>query len=81
MYLDDVESCISSIVSISSDENDTDSKSNRSYSSPNGEKDDEFDDSKIPNITKWTKNQVFDYLTEVLPQGIIDQIIKFVRYV
>jgi len=80
MYLDDVESCTSSIVSISSDENDTDSKSNRSYSSTDYGKDDEFHNNKIPNISYWTKEQVFDYLTEVLPKEIIDKIITYVRY-
>jgi len=80
MYLDDAESCTPSVASISSDENDTDSKSNRSYSSTDYEENDEFHNNKIPNISKWTKNQVFDYLTEILPQEIIDKIIKYVRY-
>ncbi|KAL5238876.1 hypothetical protein ACI65C_006286 [Semiaphis heraclei] len=76
----DDESCTFSIASISSDETDTDSKSNRSNSSTDYEKDDEFHNNKIPNISNWTKKQVFDYLTEVLPQEIIDEIITYVRY-
>jgi len=81
MYLDDIESRTSSIVSISSDEYDTDSKSNRSYScSSDYEKYDTYKNNDIPNITKWNKDQVFKYLADVLPKGIIDQIIKYVRY-
>lgn len=81
MYLDDVESRTSSIQSISSDEYDTDSKSNRSYScSSDCEIYDSEQNNSIPNITKWNKDQVFKYLADVLPKEIIDQIIKYVRY-
>lgn len=68
-----------SIVSLSSDKDDTDSKSNGSNSS-DYEQYDEIQNNEIPNISKWTKDEVFGYLKEVLPQNIIDQIIKYVRY-
>ncbi|XP_029345573.1 uncharacterized protein LOC100166730 [Acyrthosiphon pisum] len=75
---DDVKSHTSSVVSISSDEYDTDSKSNRSYScSSDYEKYDAYQNNNIPNITKWNKDQVFKYLADLLPQEIIDQIIKY----
>jgi len=81
MYLDDVESHNSSIVTISSDEYDTDSKSNRSDScSSDDEKNDAHQNNGIPNIIKWNKDQVIEYLTDLLPKEIIDQIIKYVRY-
>jgi len=68
-------------VSISSDEYDSDSKSNRSYSySSDNEKYDAYQNNSIPNIIKWNKDQVFEYLADHLPQEIIDQIIKYVRY-
>jgi len=68
-------------VSISSDEYDTDSKSYVSYScSSDYEKYDACQNNDIPNITKWTKEQVLEYLAEFLPQEIIDQIKKYVRY-
>ncbi|XP_022174070.1 histone-lysine N-methyltransferase 2A-like [Myzus persicae] len=73
---DDVESCSMSIVSLSSDKDDTDSKSNGSNSS-DYEQYDEILNNEIPNISKWTKDEVFGYLKEVLPQNIIDQIIKY----
>lgn len=75
---DDVESLISSIVCISSDEDDTDSKSYKSYSSSDYEEYNEIkNNDNIPNISKWTKDQVFEYLSEHLSQEIIDQIIIF----
>jgi len=77
MYLDDVKSHTSSIVSISSDNDDTDSDSNKSDSSSEYNKNDEF---KIPNISKWTKKQVLEYLSERLPKEIVQQITKYVRY-
>jgi len=81
IYLDDVVSINSSIVSISSDEYDTDSKSYRSYScSSDYEKYDVYQDNNTPNILKWTKDQVLEYLAEFLSQEIIDQIKKYVRY-
>lgn len=82
IYLDDVVSINSSIVSISSDESsDTDSKSYRSYSSSSDyESYDEYQNNDIPNILKWTKDQVLEYLAEFLSQEIIDQIKEYVRY-
>jgi len=77
MYLDDVKSHTSSSMSVSSKTNDTDSESDRSDSSSEYKKDDE---TQIPNISKWTKQQVCEYLIENLPKEIIDQIIKYVRY-
>lgn len=68
-------------MSISSDEYDTDSNSNISYScSSDYEKYNAYKNYNIPSIIKWNKDQVFEYLAEVLPQEIIDQIIKYVRY-
>ncbi|KAL4092007.1 hypothetical protein QTP88_026592 [Uroleucon formosanum] len=78
---DDIESYTSSIMSISSDEYDTDSNSNISYScSSDYEKYNAYKNYNIPSIIKWNKDQVFEYLAEVLPQEIIDQIIKYVLY-
>jgi len=77
MYLDDVKSRTSSIMSISSDTDDTDSESNISDNSSECYKSDE---SQIPNISRWTKKQVFEYLLEKLPKAIVHQIIKYVRY-
>jgi len=64
-------------MSISSDEDDTDSESSISDSSSGYNKNDEF---KIPNISKWNKQQVIEYLSEKLPKEIVHQITKFVRY-
>jgi len=77
MYLDDVKSRTSGIMSISSDTDDTDSESNISDNSSEYYK---YDESQIPNISRWTKKQVFEYLLEKLPKVIVHQIIKYVRY-
>ncbi|XP_008186333.1 uncharacterized protein LOC100568619 [Acyrthosiphon pisum] len=71
---DDVKSRTSSIMSISSDKDDTDSETNISDSSSEYSKNDE---SLIPNISKWTKLEVIKYLLEKLPKEIVHQINKY----
>ncbi|XP_060857446.1 histone-lysine N-methyltransferase 2A-like [Metopolophium dirhodum] len=71
---DNVKSCPSSIVSISSDSDDTGSESNTSDNSSEYYK---YDKPQIPNISKWTKKQVFEYLSEKLPKETAHQIIKY----
>ncbi|XP_025208031.1 uncharacterized protein LOC112603595 [Melanaphis sacchari] len=66
----------SSIMSLSSDEDDTCSRSNKSYSSSDYEQYDDFHDNDIPNVLKWNKDQLFEYLSEHLPKEIIDQLIN-----
>lgn len=39
-----------------------------------------YPSNNIPNITKWTKAQVLEYLSERLPREITDQIAKHVIY-
>jgi len=76
MYLDDVESCSLSIMCISSDEDDIQKVIDLivHQTMKNMMK------IKIIKSQIYQNSQVFDYFTEVLPQEIIDQIIKYVRY-
>lgn len=39
-----------------------------------------YPSNNIPNIIKWTKAQVLEYLSERLPREITDQIAKHVIY-
>ncbi|XP_026823358.1 uncharacterized protein LOC113561247 [Rhopalosiphum maidis] len=77
---DDVESNISrpsSVMSISSDEDDTGSRSSSSDSSTDYDKYEDFHNTEIPNVSKWNKEQIFEYLSERLPQEIVDHLIHF----
>jgi len=74
MYLDDVNSSTAaSIMSITSDEDDTESESNSLSEYV-------YQKTIIPNISKWTKQQVLEYLIKKLPKEIIQQINKYVSY-
>lgn len=80
MGVDDVESHASSVMTLSSDEDDTFSRSIRSSSSSDNEQYDDIHTNDIPNVLKWNKDQVMDYFKEHLPQEIIDHLVNFVRY-
>ncbi|CAH1725105.1 uncharacterized protein LOC114131588 isoform X1 [Aphis gossypii] len=75
--VDDVESHASSVMTLSSDEDDTFSRSIRSSSSSDNEQYDDIHTNDIPNVLKWNKDQVMDYFKEHLPQEIIDHLVNF----
>lgn len=82
MCLDDIESNISrpsSVMSISSDENDTGSKSSSSDSSTDYDQYEDYHNTEIPNVSKWSKEELIEYLSKRLPQEIVDHLSHFVR--
>lgn len=81
MYLVTINSSSSSVKFISSDrEDDDDLRSNKSYDSLLDFDRDQDLTSSIPNISNWSKYQVYEYLTDRLPKEILTKIIKNVRF-
>lgn len=80
MYVVTIDSSSSSVVLIPSDEEDDDFGSNKSYDSLLDFERDQDLIPNIPDISNWSKYQVYEYLTDRLPKEILAKIIKNVRY-
>lgn len=80
MYVVTIDSSSSSVKLISSDEENDDLGSNKSYDSLLDFDRDQDIILRIPDISNWSKYQVYEYLTDRLPKEILAKIIINVSY-